>query len=71
MANIRLVTTGGTIASRYDPVKKTVLASVSGEDLRRTLHDPLDGVDFTVDEFCNLGSSAIDLTLAHGLTRRP
>jgi L-asparaginase len=70
MASIRLVTTGGTIASRYDAAAGNVIASVSGDDLRGTLHDPLEGIGLEVDEFCNLGSSAIDLDLAFGLARR-
>jgi L-asparaginase len=70
MPLIRLVTTGGTIASRYDAAKASTIASVSGDDLRRTLHDPLEGIALEVDEFCNLGSSAMDLALAFGLARR-
>ncbi len=38
--------------------------------LRQSLHDPLAGVDLVVDEFCNVGSFAIDLPLAFGLAKR-
>ena len=55
MSRIVLITTGGTIASRHDPKSGHTVASVGGDDLRRTLHDKLDGIDLVVDEFCNVG----------------
>ena len=66
MPKIHLVTTGGTIASKAgaaQPGGADVVASVAGEDLRRTLHDPLDGIELAVDDFCRIGSSAMDLDL--------
>lgn len=70
MPQICLIATGGTIASRLDADGGDVVAIVSGAALRATLHDPLEGIEITVDEFCNLGSSAIDLPLAFGLAKR-
>jgi L-asparaginase len=70
MSKIVLVTTGGTVASRHDPQSDHAAASVDGDSLRQSLHDPLDGVDFVVDEFCNVGSFAIDLPLAFDLAKR-
>ncbi len=70
MSRIVLVTTGGTVASRHDPKNGHTAASVDGDSLRQSLHDPLAGVDLVVDEFCNVGSFAIDLPLAFGLAKR-
>lgn len=70
MSKIVLVTTGGTVASRHDPKSGHTAASVDGDSLRQSLHDPLAGVDLVVDEFCNVGSFAIDLPLAFGLAKR-
>ena len=70
MSRIVLVTTGGTVASRHDPQNGHTAASVDGDSLRQSLHDPLAGVDLVVDEFCNVGSFAIDLPLAFGLAKR-
>ncbi|WP_414474747.1 asparaginase [Microvirga sp. M2] len=47
-----------------------VVSSVSGADLKRTLHDPLDGIEINVDEFCNIGSFEMDLLLAFSLSNR-
>jgi L-asparaginase len=69
MMRICLMTTGGTIASRRNE-GGSVLASVSGHELRAGLHDPLTGIELQVEEFCNLGSYAIDLTMAHALAGR-
>jgi L-asparaginase len=70
MSKIVLVTTGGTVASRHDPKSGHTAASVDGSRLRESLHDPLDGVDLVVDEFCNVSSFAIDLPLAFDLAKR-
>jgi L-asparaginase len=70
MSRIVLVTTGGTVASRHDPKSGHTTASVGGDHLRQSLRDPLDGVDLVVDEFCNVGSFAIDLPLAFSLAKR-
>ncbi len=70
MKKICLITTGGTIASRRDEKTGHVVAAVSGSELRATLHDPLAGIELKVDEFCNVGSFAFDLSLAFVLATR-
>lgn len=70
MTRICLLTTGGTIASRRDSKTGDVTASIKGNDLRAMLHDPLDGIDVEVEEFCNIGSYAMDLPLAYALATR-
>ncbi len=70
MPKICLITTGGTIASKLDPETGHVTASVTGSELKATLHDPLEGIDISIDEFCNVGSYAIDLPLAFALSQR-
>ncbi|GGD98885.1 L-asparaginase [Aureimonas endophytica] len=73
MPRIQLVTTGGTIASKAGaarPGGADVVASVSGADLRATLHDPLEGIELSIDDFCRVGSFAIDLPLAFALAAR-
>ena len=69
MRRICLVTTGGTIASTREPDSGHVNASVTGSQLRAMLRDPLDGIDITIDEFCKIGSYAIDLPLSFSLAR--
>lgn len=70
MIRICLLTTGGTIASRRNSTTGDVIASIKGTDLRAMLYDPLDGIDIEVEEFCNIGSYAMDLPLAHALATR-
>jgi L-asparaginase len=70
MSKIVLVTTGGTVASRHDPKGGHTAANNDGDSLRQSLHDPLAGIDLVVDEFCNVGSFAIDLPLAFDLAKR-
>jgi L-asparaginase len=69
MTNICLITTGGTIASRRNEAGG-VTAGVTGGELRAMLSDPLDGIELTVSEFCNIGSYAFDLPLAFSLAVR-
>ncbi len=70
MARIQLITTGGTIASRPGGARSDVVAEMSGEELRAGLHDRLEGIELAVDDFCRVGSSAIDLPLAFSIARR-
>lgn len=70
MARIQLITTGGTIASRPGGARADVVAEMTGADLRASLHDPLEGIDLAVDDFCRVGSSALDMPLALSLVRR-
>jgi len=70
MPHVTLLTTGGTIASRRDPATGHVVASVSAEDLRAALHDPLDDIPLKVESFANVGSYAIDLPTSFALAQR-
>lgn len=70
MKKVYLITTGGTIASKRDAASGHVTSSVSGPELRAMLHDPLDGIELVVEEFCNVGSFALDLPLIFNLTTR-
>lgn len=70
MKHIRLITTGGTIASRRDPATGHVTASLGAEELRATLPGRLEGIDLGLEEFCRKGSYAIDLETAFGLAQR-
>jgi len=70
MRQVCLITTGGTIASKLEPSSGHVTASVTGSELRGMLHDPLDGFAIMIDEFCNVGSYALDLPTVFELARR-
>ena len=70
MEKVFLITTGGTIASKLDAASGHVISSVSGAELNAALHDPLDGISLVVEEFCNVGSFALDLRTVFGLVRR-
>jgi L-asparaginase len=69
MPRICLITTGGTIASR-PTASGDVLAEDGGSALRDSLHDALDGIDIVIEDFCNVGSYAIDIPLAFQLSER-
>lgn len=70
MTRVALLTTGGTIASSRAAGTDRVEANISGERLRASLHDPLEGIGLDVEEFASIGSFAFDLPLALRLARR-
>lgn len=70
MKRVVLVSTGGTIASRVDPVHGHVGPRDSGDELLRFVRDRLPGLAIEVDEFCNVASFNIDLEAAFRLARR-
>ncbi len=70
MTHVTLIATGGTIASTQAAHGGPVSASVSGKDLLATLRTVPVGIGVTVDEFCNLGSNALDLATVHELLAR-
>jgi len=47
-----------------------MVAGISGHELRARLHDPLPDIELDVEEFCTVGSYAIDLPLAFALSGR-
>ncbi|MEN8492188.1 asparaginase [Brucella melitensis] len=71
---ILIVSTGGTIASRYDPQTDSLLSVSTGKELLSSLGALAPAVDVVLDEFCNLGSNRIDLDtsfrLAHHIDER-
>jgi len=70
MKRVLLITTGGTIASRRDAASGHVVSTVGAAGLRSTLHDPLDGIELEMEEFCNVSSFALDLPTVLGLAGR-
>lgn len=64
------VSTGGTIASRYDPAARALVSVASGAELLAMLGGRAPDVDTVVEEFCNLGSNRIDLEMSLQLARR-
>jgi L-asparaginase len=69
MRKICLITTGGTIASKLEPDSGHVTASMTGSELHAMVRLPLDGIDVTIDEFCKIGSYAMDLSLSFSLAQ--
>jgi L-asparaginase len=67
---ILVVSTGGTIASRYDPRARAMTSVGTGEELVATLGSLAPPVDLVLEEFCNLGSNRIDLETSLRLARR-
>lgn len=69
-SKVLVVTTGGTIASRYDPVAKALRSVASGEELLALLGSLAPPVELVLEEFGNLGSNRIDLDTSFRLARR-
>lgn len=67
---ILLVSTGGTIASRYDPVAKALISVASGDELLAALGSLAPDVDIVHEAFSNVGSNRIDLQMELRLARR-
>jgi L-asparaginase len=65
-----VVSTGGTIASRFDPLQGKVVAARSGEDLLEMVPRAKDIADIEVENFCNIGSYQLLPDIAFGLVRR-
>lgn len=69
MKHVTLIATGGTIASSADTAAGAVNAGLSGETLLASLHEPLEGITVSVENFEAAGSYALDLTTLHRLCR--
>ncbi len=67
---IVVVSTGGTIASRFDPAQGRVIAVQRGEDLVKMVPQAKDIADIEVENFCNVGSFQLSLDLAFGVVKR-
>lgn len=70
MRRISLITTGGTIASKRDPLTGHVGVGVDAATLSAGLAAQLDGIELTIDAFAAIGSYAIDLSMAFALAGR-
>ena len=71
MTHIVILSTGGTIASRYSAEHASVVSTVAGDELVSLL-GPLAPADIVVktEQFCNVGSFWFDLALAFRLAQR-
>ena len=70
MSRIRVLTTGGTIASRLDTSRGAVVSSVAGDELVASLGTRApSGVLVEVQQFCNIGSFAMELDTAFRLAK--
>ncbi len=69
-AKIVIVSTGGTIASRFDPALGRVVASARGDDLLVALGDRTGLPEVTVDEFATVSSFEMTVDVAFDLARR-
>lgn len=67
---VLVVSTGGTIASRYDPASKALESVATGEELLAMLGRLAPPADIVLEEFSNLGSTRIDLETSLRLARR-
>ena len=67
---ILFVSTGGTIASRYDPVAKALISVASGDELLAALGPLAPDVDVVHEAFSNVGSNRIGLEMELRLARR-
>lgn len=67
---VHVLTTGGTIASRRRHVDGDVVAAASGADLLDSIGGAIACIDVTVEDFCQVGSYAMDLSRVLSLSRR-
>jgi L-asparaginase len=68
--SVVVVSTGGTIASRFDPLQGKVVAARSGEDLLEMVPRAKDIAGIEVENFCNIGSYQLSPDIAFRLVRR-
>jgi len=65
-----VVTTGGTIASRYDVAENALISVATGAELLATLGPLAPAVDVVLEEFSNVGSNRIGLGTSFRLVLR-
>lgn len=68
--SVVVVSTGGTIASRFDPLQGKVVAARSGEDLLEMVPRAKDIAGIEVENLCNIGSYQLSPDIAFRLVRR-
>jgi L-asparaginase len=69
-AKVVLISTGGTIASRFDPQSGRTVASARGEDLLARVPELASVCDLEIDDFATVSSFDMSVGLAFGLARR-
>jgi L-asparaginase len=69
-AKVVLISTGGTIASRFDPSTGRTLASQRGEDLLAQVPGLAAVADLEIDDFATVSSFDMSTALAFALSRR-
>jgi L-asparaginase len=69
-AKVVLISTGGTIASRFDPQSGRTVASARGEDLLAQVPELASVCDLEIDDFATVSSFDMSVGLAFGLARR-
>ena len=67
---VLVVSTGGTIASRLDPVARAWTSVGTGEELLAALGDLKPPVEVVLETFSNIGSNRIDLDTSYRLANR-
>ena len=69
-AKVVLISTGGTIASRFDAKSGRTVASARGEDLLAQVPELAAVCDLEIDDFATVSSFDMSVGLAFGLARR-
>jgi L-asparaginase len=69
-AKVVLISTGGTIASRFDAQSGRTVASARGEDLLAQVPELASLCDLEIDDFATVSSFDISVGFAFGLARR-
>lgn len=69
MKHIKVITTGGTIASIHQKDSKSVVATINGNDLIQSIKDRLSNVTLSVDNFCTIDSASFTLSKAFSLAQ--
>jgi L-asparaginase len=69
-STVVVLTTGGTIASRYDASLGALVSSLGADEVTGQLRDLPEGVVLRAEAFCNIGSFRMDLPMAFALSRR-
>ncbi|WP_371821925.1 asparaginase [Skermanella sp. TT6] len=70
VTHVVVLSTGGTIASRYSAEHASVVSNVAGGELIASLGPLAPDVEVKTEEFANVGSYRIDLPMAFRLGRR-
>jgi len=70
LPKVVVVTTGGTIAMKYDPASGGVVPAVSGKDLIEAVPGLGKIADIEATEFCNIDSSQMTPELWQGLSAK-